>query len=378
MKFSCTRENLSTGLMVVSGVAAKSVTLPILHNVLLRSENGALKLVTTNLELAISCVVRAKVDEEGEFTAPARLLTEVIAALPETRVDVARKENELEITADEEETTVKGTPATEFPLIPSFEEKQTFSLPTEDLKKALNQVIFAVSRTEVRQELSGVLFHFNPEGRAGKLVCAATDSYRLAEREVPLPQGAPQAAVRVIVPGRTLQELSRILGSYRDEGADLKNVRVVVNENQIVFRFGAVDLVSRLIESAYPDYLAIVPKEFKTEAGFSTSAFATQVKAASLFAPAGISGVTLSLDPKKGAIGVQSSSTQLGGHKGAVKAELTGEPVSAVLNYRYLLDGLQNLGSEQGVLKVVSGDAPCLLQPKGEGGYLYLVMPIRQ
>lgn len=378
MKFSCTRENLSVGLAAVSGVAAKSVTLPILHNVLLNADGGALKLVTTNLELAITCTVRAKVDEPGEFTAPARLIFDVVAALPETRVDVARKENELEITADEEETTVKGAPATEFPLIPSFEEKQVFVISTGELKKALNQVVFAVSRTEVRQELSGVLFHFNPEGRAGKLVCAATDSYRLAECEVPLPQGAPTHAVRVIVPGRALQEFSRILGAYRDEGADLKEVRMVVNENQVVFRFGAVDLVSRLIESAYPDYLAIVPSAFKTQAVFSTAAFATQVKAASLFAPAGISGVTLSFDPKKGAIGVQSSSTQLGGHKGAVKAEVTGDPVSAVLNYRYLLEGLQNLGSEQGVLKVVSGDAPCLLTPKGGSGYLYIVMPIRQ
>lgn len=384
MKFSCTQENFSQGLQVVGHAAGKNISLPILNNVLLKIENKELKLITTNLELAISCLVRAKIDEEGSFTTPCKLLADYLLIGSPGRVDVELKENELLIQTGSDKTSIKGNSAADFPLVPQLEKSRVYALKAEDFKQLIQRVIFAASKNEARPELGGVFLHLNPEHKKGYLVAAATDSYRLAEKEAKLLENFGekkycQETAKVIVPSRTLQEVLRIVSSYREELEGEAPVEIVVGENQILFIYGTVEIISRLVEGQYPDYRQIIPTNFKTTVNFIVSEWIKRIKAASLFSNVGINGIILNFkagNEQKAVI--TSTNGQLGAYTGEELCQVEGEDNQILLNYRYLLDGLLNLGAEEGVLRMISSNSPCVLAAKSGEGYLYIIMPIKE
>ncbi|HSR89085.1 MAG TPA: DNA polymerase III subunit beta [Candidatus Udaeobacter sp.] len=373
MKFICTRENLSKALALVIGVAGKSVNLPILSNVLIRASEQKVEFVATNLELAIVSSLRAKIEEPGVFTVPARTLNDFVNLLSDEKVEVNLKDNELEVVSGKSSTRIKGTPGDEFPVVPTVGEGKGYVVDSEAFKKGLGQVFGAAAKNEIRPELAGVLFVFNDEPNT--LTMAATDSYRLAEKKVKLSQGEEKA--RIIIPARTAQEIGHILSLSRGLN-DEKNVRLLVTENQIVLRCNEVELVSRLVEGQYPDYTQIIPKEFKTVAEFSTNQITKEIKAASLFTTTGVNAVNFDFDTAGGAIAISSTSTQTGEHKSEVAADIKGDKNNILLNHRYVLDGLANIDTENSLLKVISAESPCVLAPKEDTSFVYIVMPIRQ
>ncbi len=376
MKFSCTKENLVQTLSIVSGVAGKNANLPILGNVLIKAEEQKVEITATNLEAAAIVNLRAKIELSGSFTAPARTLLDYVGLLTGERMDIELVENELLVKCGRSSTKIKGAPADDFPIIPLISEGRGFLLLAEDVKKGLSQVLPSVARTDIRAELSGVYFGFNTENNNGLLTMAATDSYRLAEKKIKIIQGAD--SLKMIVPGRTIQEIIRALSlSEADDGGE-KNVRLLVSENQIAVSYGNTRLVSRLVDGQYPDYAQIIPKDFKTTAEFDTDAMVKEIKAAALFSTSGVNAVSVDLNTGQGSIGVSSTSTQTGEHSSEVEAEIQGEENSVLLNHRYLLDGLSGLNTPRAVLKVVSADSPCVLSPKGDESFLYIIMPVRQ
>lgn len=383
MKFSCTQENLNQGLQVVSHVTGKNISLPILNNVLIKA-GSELKLITTNLEIAISCQVRAKIDEGGEFTVPAKLFADYLEVVSPGRSDLNVKDSELVIQTGADRSVIKGNPAADFPVIPELDRQEKFALLAEDFKTAMQQLLVAVSRAEIRPELAGVLFSFNPDGRAGYLICAATDSYRLAEKELKLLADTPnqkysRASKKIIVPAKTIQEVTRIISSYRSDLDQEAALTIITNENKILFSYGSVELTSRLIDGEYPNYRQIIPSNFKTTAAIQVGELIKRIKAASLFCSSGINGIVA--DFKAGSdqkIIITSLGGQVGENRSEVLCQINGEDNKILLNYRYLLDGLMNLNAEEAILKINSGEAPCLLTPKDQNDYLYIIMPIKQ
>ena len=373
MKFSCTKENLAQALSLVAGVASKNINLPILGNVLMKADSSKVEIVSTNLELAVVVSLRSKVEEEGSFTVPARMLFDFVNLLPDQTVDLEVKENELVVVCGKSSTKIKGSPADEFPVIPAAGGEKGFLFEAEELKKGLGQVFTAVARNDIRPELAGVFFGFNVGGQ-GHLIMAATDSYRLAEKKIKITQG--QEEFKIIVPGRTAQEIGHILTLTSAEAE--KNARLLISESQIVLNYNNVQLISRLVEGQYPDYTQIIPKDFKTTAEFSTSQMAKEIKAAALFTTTGVNAITLDLNKSEGTLGVSSTSTQTGEYLSEMPAEISGEENSILLNHRYVLDGLNNIETEAAVIKVINGESPCLLEAKGDESFLYIVMPIRQ
>lgn len=368
MKLTCTQENLQRGLSIVNHLAGKNTTLPILNNVLLKAENGVLELSTTNLEVGVKCLVRGKIEEEGAFTVQARLLSDYVNLLPSQPVNLEMKDSELKVSCESYKTKVKGMSAEDFPLISSVETKKTIQLPVNEFKEALGQVIFAVALDETRPEISGVYFQLDKKG----LVLASTDSFRLAERILVL-KNAPSSEDNFIVPFRTLQELNRILG---DASGD-EPLTIRWTDNQVSFEFDGIELISRLIEGQYPDYHQIVPTNFKTEIVIDAKEFTQLVKSASLFCRAGINDVTLVANPDKKELEIMSSNSQLGENKGSIQAEITGEANEIVFNYRYVLDGLQNMSAKEVRLKLIDKHNPGLFLPEGETSYTYIIMPIK-
>ncbi len=376
MKLSCTQENLNQGLFVVGHVAGKNTNLPILNNILLQAEGGALKLSTTNLEIGISCVVRAKIEEEGEFTVQSKILSDYISLLPKEKVDMGVEDQELKVSCKNYNTKIKGLSASDFPLIPKIDKNNPYICSAGTFRQALSQVIFAVSTNETRPEIGGVLFNFSGNG----LTMAATDSYRLAEKKINI--SGPDEEKKIIVPAKTLQELLRILSGFKkgevleDETDD--NIEIYLGENQILFVYDNMELISRLIEGQYPDYEQIIPTEQKTKARVGVNVLAKAVKTASLFSRSGIYDVNVEFKPGENKIIISSVNNQLGENTAEVDVEAEGDSNSTVLNFRYLLDGLNAISDGDIALETLSSENPCVIKPTDEDNYLYIVMPIKR
>lgn len=382
MKFSCTQENLKRGLLSTGYVAGKNVNLPILNNVLMKIEGSVIHLISTNLEVAVRCAIRGKIDDGGEFTVPSKLFLDYVNLLPDDRVDLETTETFLKIGCRKNSTKIKGIPASEFPLIPAVDRQNMLYVSASVLKRALGQVNFAVSSIESRPELTGALFNANPEFAPGSLVIAATDSYRLSEKTIKLEsKGGKNSASKhltAIVPGKTLHELSRILSLFKE--GELETVEISLGEGQIAFNFGDVELISRLVDGKYPEYRPIIPEKYTSEAVFHRSDVTQAVKSASLFARAGLQDVHFRLEPAEGLV-VSSSEGQMGKNDSTVEAAMSGPQNAITLNYKYFLEGLAALETPKAKLRVIDAMNPCVLAADGEEAgekLTYIVMPIKQ
>ena len=378
MKFSCTKDNLFQGLASTAHLTGKNVNLPILNNVLIKADSKGIRLTTTNLEIAVVCNIRGKVDEEGEFTVPSKLLFDYVNLLPNERVDLEKREEKMTVACEKNNTEINGLSAAEFPLVPPVVGDKVFETDAQEMRNALSQVLFAVASNESRAELSGVLFRFTKEESKSMLTLAATDSYRLAERGVVLDSSAESGVLDVIIPARALSEVSRVLGLFRDDVDAEKRLQIRLSEAQVVFKNGPVEITSRTIEGSYPDYGQIIPAEFKTTATARREELIKAVKTASLFSRTGLFDVTITMDPASG-ITVTANNTGRGQNTAHCEASVVGDQNTITVNYRYLLDGLSSVPGDEITIGVNDGANPCLVRPKDESiGYLYLVMPIKQ
>lgn len=373
MKFTCTKDNLIHALDLVSPLAGKHAHLPILSNVLIQVSNSKVEFISTNLEVAVKTSIRAKVDKEGSFTVPAKTLNDYVRLLNQEQVEIELDNNELVISGGSSRTKIKGASSEEYPVIPGVEEENAYVVDVDILKEGLSKTVLAASKNEIRPELAGVYFNFFSERYSG-LILAATDSYRLAESKVVLVQG--DKSVNCIVSARVVYEIIRLLMVAKGIDAD-KQVRLWVSSNQIAVRFDAFEMTARLVQGKYPDYAQIIPATFKTKAIFPVDVMVNKIKAASIFTTTGINAVSIDLSVSEHNIGISSTNNQTGEHLSEMEAELSGEENSILLNHRYVLDGLQNIG-ETGILQVNAPDAPCMFTPEKRSDYLYIVMPIRQ
>lgn len=371
MKYICTQENLARGLSIVGHLANKSVTLPILSHVLVKIEGKGIKLQTTNLELAVSSILRGKVDEEGDFTVPAKLFADFVTLLPNDHVECTVQNNNLEISCKNVKTQIRGIAASEFPLIPAVTPITTISVNTDVLRGALQQVVFAASPSETRPEISGVLFAWNG---AGTLTLAATDSYRLSERQVAA--SGSGAASDVIVPARAAHELLRVLGLL-EEGED--TLEISIGENQVGFSSGTTSIASRVIEGRYPDYKQIIPEKTESEILVDRMALTRAARSAGLFSRNGLNDVQLRVNKANNLLTVVGRDAQTGEQTVDVPCMVKGNDALVTLNYRYLLDGLNAITHEKISIRMIDGNSAVLVRPDDpNAGYLYIVMPIKQ
>lgn len=377
MKLSCTKENLHQGLAVVSHLSAKNANLPILNNVLLRADVGGLKLTATNLDLTVTCQVRGKVDQAGEYTLPSRLFSDYIGLLPDERVDLDLLDTSLAIVCGSSKTKINGMVAGEFPLVPSITGGTKFMIPVSALELALSRTLFAVATSEARQVLTGAFLNF--EGASKSLTIAATDSYRLGESVVTL-KGDVIGERRVIIPARTMAELRRIIGVLRDSAEMPDELEIELTDNQVAFRYGSAELLSRTLDGVYPPYKEIIPKTAKTEITVNRSTLAQAVRRTSLFSKAGLFDVRLEVKAGGHELELSAADAGRGENSVAVEAEVSGEGNIATLNYRYLLDGLGAMNAEKVIIKLIDAVNPCVLVPSAADSqpYVYIIMPIRQ
>jgi DNA polymerase III subunit beta len=362
MKLQVTQENLTRALGAVARVANSRGTLPILANVLVKTSNNRLSLSATNLDIAITEYIGAKVQTEGSITVPARLMQEFIASLPSGVISLELDETKLHIATDQYQSTVNGIVADDFPVMPAISGGTILKLDGHELKKGLQQVVFAASNDESRPVLTGVLIH----SFEGKLYLAATDSYRLAEREI----GASKEDVNLLVPASAMTDLLRILGD------DIDTVELTYDEQLVLFRVGDVELVARLLEGKYPDYRKLIPEKFSVEVTLKRADLVNVTKVSSLFARESAGSVTIKVDDEKQELSIRSIASQLGENTATATGTVTGSG-EITLNSRYLLDALQAFNSDE-ITFGFNGklDATCLRDAKTKD-YAHIIMPLK-
>ncbi len=373
MKLSCLQENLNRGLSIVGRAVATRTTLPITNNVLLATDQSRLKLVATNLEMAISCWIGAKVEEEGTITVPARLLTEFISSLPNERVDISLspRTKTLELKCARFEARISGIDAKDFPPIPKVEEGITTKVEAEAFRQGISQVAFAAATEESRPVLTGVNAQFDGD----LLTLAAADGFRLAVYKLPISVPVNQKT-EVIISARTLAELSRLLAD-QEEAVELT---VNPNKSQALFRLKNIELVSQLVQGTFPNYAQLIPQSYNTRAVISVAEFSRATKTASVFARDGSGIVRVVITPgaelTPGKITISARSEELGDDVGEIDAMVEGEEAKIAFNGKYLTDVLGVLREAQVALETTNPSSPGVIRPVGVDNYIHVVMPM--
>lgn len=373
MKLSCLQENLNKGLNVVGRAVATRTTLPITNNILLATDQGRLKLVATNLEMAISCWIGAKIEEEGIITIPAKLLTEFVSSLPGERIDLylSPSTKTLELKCARFEARISGVDAKDFPPIPSIDEGITTSIDSNSLHRGISQVAFAAAIEESRPVLTGVNARF--EGDV--LTLAAADGFRLAVFKLPLAKSVSQQT-EIIIPARTLAELNRLM----PEEEEAIEITLNPNKSQILFRLKNIELVSQLIQGNFPNYTQLIPQSYQTKMVVNVAEFLRATKTASIFARDGSGIVRLMITPGSelvpGKVTVSARSEEIGDDVGEIDATVEGDESKIAFNGKYLTDVLNVLQESQVALETTNPSSPGLIKPVGADNYLHVVMPM--
>ena len=373
MKVSCLQENLAKGLSIVGRAVATRSTLPVLANILLSTDESRLKLSATNLEIGINCWLGAKVEEEGATTIPARLLSDFVSSLPAERVDLdlITRTQTLNLKSGRYEANIKGIDAQEFPLILVPEADNRVLVAPGLLRQMIDQVAFAAATDESRPVLTGVLAQITPES----LTLAAADGYRLSVSSGPLEQG-PESDMSVIVPARALQELRRISGDQ--EGS--VEIIIAPNRNQVFFRLDDIDLVSQLVEGAFPDYKQIIPTNSNTKITISTGELLQATRMALIFARDAANIVRMQVvpggDSEIGRLIISATSTEYGDSVSELDATIEGEPVEIAFNARYMIEALSVVDVAQVTLETRNAASPGVLRPVGGTEFVHIIMPM--
>jgi DNA polymerase-3 subunit beta len=362
MKLQVTRENLNRALNSVARIANSRGTLPILANVLIKTTNNRLSLSATNLDIAITHNIGAKVNEAGSITVPARLMQDFVASLPEGVIELDLQETKLHVTTDQYKSVVNGILADDFPVMPAIADGKQWSIQTNVFKKALQQVVFAASNDETRPVLTGVLL----QTQDGKLNMAATDSYRLAEKHL----GANKKEVQLLIPASSLHDLLRLL----DDGDD--DLNITYDDQQVLFKTGDIELVTRLLEGKYPDYHKLMPAKFTTQATLKKADLVNVTKVSSLFARESAGSITIEVDEKTNQLSIRSVASQLGENTATAPAKIKGNG-SITLNSRYLLDALGVLSADEVVFGFNGKLEPTVLYETESADYRHIIMPLK-
>jgi DNA polymerase-3 subunit beta len=366
MKLSCLQENLNRGLGVVGRAVATRTTLPITNNVLLATEKSRLKLVATNLEMAISCWIGAKVEEEGAITVPARLLTEFVSSLPAEKVDIALspQTKTLGLKCARFEARISGIDAKDFPPIPKVADGIATKVKVEELHQGIAQVAFAAATEESRPVLTGVDAKFEGDS----LTLAAADGFRLAVYKLPL-AAAVSKETEAIIPARALSELSRLIGEE-----EVVDITVNSAKGQALFRLKNIEIVSQLVQGTFPNYAQLIPQSYTSRAVVSVGDFLRATKTASIFARDGSGIVRLMMSPGK--LVVSARSEEIGDDVGEIDAEVEGEEAKIAFNGKYLTDVLGVLRESQVALEATNPSSPGVVRPVGVDNYIHVVMPM--
>jgi DNA polymerase-3 subunit beta len=360
VKFKCDRDDLSDALQTVQRAVSSRPGIPALAGVLMTAADGELVLATTDLEVSARLRLPVAVQQDGVALVPARLLAEMVKSFDPAAVEFEHEAGTARIVCNNYEGTVRCLPPEDFPALQEPAGTKV-TVGAGDLAAAVTQVVRAASRDEARPILTGVLLEISREG----VTMAATDSYRLAVREL---TATAEGEAKALVPERALAEAGRAAG-----GEEKGDVELFVDQGQVGFRCGRLTLTSRLIEGEFPNYRQLLPERYENRLQASRQQLVDAVRRVGLLARES-SPVKVEFN----ALGVRlsSSSPDLGEAVEVVEAQFDGEDMTAAFNPTYLVDGLTAVSGDRVQVEVRDGLKPAVIRGDGES-FVYLVMPVR-
>lgn len=365
MELTVTQENFARALSAVGRVASTKTQLPILSNILLRTDGNRLLIAATNLEVATTQYIGAKITKPGAITVPARLISEFVSSLPKESIDLKIVNNNIHLKSGNYSSIINGVIADDFPELPTINESSSISytINVEDFKQAVSQTIITASSDSTRPVLTGVYWHSHD----GQLYLAATDGYRLSERRLV----ETKSEVSAIIPVQTLQEVLRTIVDDSD------TVDVLFDETQVRFRINEAEIISRLVDGNFPDYRQLIPKKSDITAIIDKQEFVRVTKIAGLFARESGGSVTVTVDSDKKTVSLHSIASELGENTSELTATITGEG-QVTLNSRYLSEALSVLEDETIEFSFSGKLSPCILKStKKDANYYHVIMPLK-
>ena len=373
MKVSVLQENLAHGLSIVSRAVSTRSTLPVLSNVLVATDEGRLRLSATNLELGITCWIGAKIQEEGSTTVPARTFTELVSTLADKQVDISLnvRTQTLNVHCGTSNTDLKCIDAQEFPPMPVPDLEGSLQINVADFKEMIQQVAFAASTDEARPILTGVQI----SAQGNHITLSAADGFRLSIRKADLSSEVSRP-ITAVIPARALVELARI----SSDSEQVINMVMPPGRGQVIFRTKDAELVSQLIEGAFPDLEQLIPQRSNTRVVLSTSAFLKACKQAEIFAREGshIARVNIQAgEPMQpGKVEISGQSEETGYNQTVVDATVEGQQQLIAFNVRFLREVLDVIKTPNVALETTAETSPGVLRPVGEDNFVHVIMPM--
>lgn len=406
MKLVCTQTDLNTNLSLVSRAVPSRPTHPVLGNVLLAAdvETQQVRLTAFDLSLGIQTSFAAQVEDGGEITIPAKLLTEIVSRLPEGEITLEDKEGEaagegegesvappkeerliVTLTSASGRYQVRGMGSSEFPELPHIEAGVAINLPVEALIEGLRGSLFATSSDETKQVLTGVHLTVQQDG----LEFAATDGHRLAvvqttnqsaaeeeEAQSSNPETAEMSRasdLELTLPARALRELERMLGMHQSTDA----VTLHFEQGQIVFQGGEHRLTSRTLEGQYPAYRQLIPRQFQRQITIERRQLLSAVERIAVLADQKNNIVKFNIDSANQRLSISVEAQDVGNGRESMSAEISGDSLDIAFNVKYLIDGLKALSTSDIQMQMNTANSPVILTPLGGLKMIYLIMPVQ-
>ena len=369
MKATVSSSALSAALGLVSRAVSPRSTLPVLGNVLLETTETGLRVTATNLDLTLAATVHATVLEEGRITAPARLLTEYVSSLSDApcTMELDPATQVLRLHCGVHRANLHGIDAMEFPPLLRQGAETTIEVDSMALQGAITQTVMAASADEASPVLTGTLLQIE----RGRLTLAATDRHRLAVKTLDVAGADATAPVSVIVPARHLNEVARAVNPNRP------TVGIAFSEgrNQVFFTLKDVEISSRLIDGAYPNYAQVIPASTATTVSLPTAALLREARTAAVLARDAANPVRMHVG--EGTLTLRAQTAEVGDDEAPLTASVQGDDVQIAFNARYVLDVLSVLDSDEVQLSFNGALHPGVIRPAGRDDYLCIIMPVR-
>jgi len=374
MKLTILQEKLKEGLSIVEKISLKSLTLPILNNILISAEKNFLNLSSTDLEIGINWWSLSKIEEEGKITIPSKLFSNFINLLPNKKINIKTKNNDILIECENYFTQIKGLSSDEFPIIPNIKKNEFISLKSSIFCQSLNQIVDIPLLSNSRPEISGIYFLFQKNA----ITMVSTDSFRLGEKKIIFKNEQKLTNnYSLILPQKTAKEIINIFNT-KD-----RDLNIYLSGNQIMFEtlmtetnYPEIQVVSKLIEGEYPDYKEIIPLKYNTQIILNKDEFLNRLRISGLFTGK-TNEVKIKTNLNKNELEIFNQNKDIGEYNSKLPVKIMGENIEVCFNYKFLIDGISNIKSSEIILELNGDDGPAILKPVGDDTYIYVVMPIK-
>jgi DNA polymerase III subunit beta len=366
MKLSVAAPELLTQLQTVSRVASTRSAIQALSGVMITADDSSVELRATDAEIGLRVPLASTVARPGRAVLPARLLLDVVRALPggEVGLELRLAEQDVELLCGGAVFHLRTLRAEDFPDLPVCDETPDMTLPAEAFVQTIERVARSASHDETRPVLTGVMISASDR----ELRMVATDSYRLSVKRTAL-DAALEGAFEANVPARALQELIRVVQQYQ-----CTELAVSMKQNQVIFGLHGIVLSSRLIDGQFPNYRQLIPETADHELRLATAELGGVVRRISLLAQ---KNTPLRLAFREGELAISAQTPDVGEASEAIPVPFRGEPFEIGFNPEFLRDGLESIDTDELVMKLISPLRPALIESPDAGDFVYLVMPIR-